>query len=247
MDRYVGLDAHAETCTLGVIGPSGRRLSSKVVETNGRELVEAIRSISGRVHLCLEEGTQSAWLHEILEPHVEEIVVTTPPENKGPKDDLRDAWARAEELRTGAVRTRIYKARQHLAGLRSAACTYRIATQDVVRVKNRLKAVLRARGILADGDVYDVKKRSEWLKQLPAFGHRAAAEWLGRELDELQPLREEAEDWLLKEAKSHPIIRKLQTAPGMGPLRTAQVVGIVGRRTGFARGGSSGATAGLRS
>ncbi len=42
MDRYVGLDAHAETCTQAVMGPSGRRLTSRVVETNGRALVEAI-------------------------------------------------------------------------------------------------------------------------------------------------------------------------------------------------------------
>ncbi len=228
MDRYAGLDAHAETCTLGVIGPSGRRLTSKVIETNGRALVEAVRGIGGRVHLCLEEGTQSAWLYELLEPHVAEIVVTTPPEAKGAKDDLRDALARAEELRIGAIRTRVYKAPQHLAGLRSAARTYRIATQDVVRVKNRLKAVLRSRGIRAGSGVYDKETRAEWLEQLPAFGHRSAAEWLARELDELQPLREDAEDWLLKEAKAHPIIRTLSTVPGMGPLRTAQVVGIVG-------------------
>jgi transposase len=64
------------------------------------------------------------------------------------------------------------------------------------------------------------------LKQLPA-GHRELAEWLGRELDALLPLREEAEERLLKEAKTHPITRTLGTAPGMGPVRTAQLVAIV--------------------
>jgi hypothetical protein len=53
------------------------------------------------------------------------------------------------------------------------------------------------------------------------------AEWLGRQLDQLEPLREEAEGLLLAESKKHPIIRKLSTAPGMGPIRTAQVVAIV--------------------
>lgn len=226
MDRYVGLDAHAQTCTLAVMGPTGRRLTSRVVETNGQALVEAIRGIAGRIHLCLEEGAQSSWLYEILEPQVSEVVVTVPEESKGPKDDLRDAWARADDLRTGRIRTRVYKAPQHLTALRSAACAYRMATQDVVRVKNRLKAVLRARGILADSDVYVPRSRSRWLKQLPA-GHRELAEWLGRELDTLVPLREEAEERLLKEAKSHPITRTLATAPGLGPLRTAQLVAIV--------------------
>lgn len=227
MDKYVGLDAHSQTCTFGVMSASGKRLTSSVVETNGRCLVDAVRSIPGEVHLCLEEGTQSAWLHEILSPHVGEIVVSVPEENRGPKDDLRDAWARAEDLRTGRVRTRVYKAPKHFAGLRSAACAYRLATQDMVRTKNRLKAVLRSRGILGDTSVYDTVARTKWLKQLPV-GHRQLAGWLGRELDELVPLRDEAEEWLAKEAKSHPIIRKLRTGPGMGPIRTAQLVAIVG-------------------
>jgi len=227
MDRYVGLDAHAETCTLAVMSPTGRRLTSRVVETNGRALVEAIGGISGQLHLCLEEGTLSAWLHEILEPHVAEIAVTMPGEKDGPKDDLRDAWARADEIRRGAIETRVYKAPKHLTGLRSAASAYRMATQDVVRAKNRLKAVLLSRGILADSSVYGTAARKKWLKRLPP-GHRQLAEWLGRELDAIEPLRDEAEEWLLKEAKAHPITRKLSTAPGFGPIRTAQLVAIVG-------------------
>jgi hypothetical protein len=111
MDRYVGLDGHAESCTFGVVGPSGKRLKSMVVETNGQILVDTVRSIPGRVHLCLEEGELSAWLHELLMPHVEELVVAVPRSSKGkPKDDLRDAFARAEELRIGAIATRVYKA-----------------------------------------------------------------------------------------------------------------------------------------
>jgi len=227
MDKYVGLDAHARTCTLAVMSPAGKRLKSMVVETSEALLVDAVRDIPGDVHLCLEEGTQSAWLHEILSPHVCEIVVTMPEKNQGAKDDLRDAWARAEDIRTGRVRTRVYKAPQHLAGLRSAACAYRLATRDVVRTKNRIKAVCRSRGIRADAGVYEPASRDKWLRQLPS-GPRELAEWLGQELDGLVPLRDEAEEWLLKEAKSHPIIRKLRTGPGMGPIRTAQLVAIVG-------------------
>jgi transposase len=197
-----------------------------VVETNGQVLKQAIRDIPGRIHLCLEEGTQSSWLYEILEPEVAEIVVTVPEECKGSKDDLRDAWARADDLRTGRIRTRVYKAPKHLTALRSSAVAYRMATQDVVRVKNRLKAVFRARGILAESEVYAARTRSRWMKQLP-IGHRELADWLARELDTLVPLREEAEERLLKEARAHPITRTLATAPGMGPVRTAQLVAIV--------------------
>ena len=31
--------------------------------------------IPGQRHLCMEERTQTAWLHEILSPHVQELAV----------------------------------------------------------------------------------------------------------------------------------------------------------------------------
>ena len=154
MERYVGLDSHARSCTLGVMSASGQRLKSLVVETNGSALIEAVRGIPGRVHVCLEEGTQSAWLYELLRPHVAEVVVAVIPERKGPKDDQRDAWARANELRTGSIETRVYKAPEHLAGLRNAVRAYGFAVTDVVRAKNRLKSVFLSRGMSADTSVY---------------------------------------------------------------------------------------------
>lgn len=42
MDRYIGLDAHASSCTVGVVSPSGKQLSPHVVETNGRALIEVL-------------------------------------------------------------------------------------------------------------------------------------------------------------------------------------------------------------
>lgn len=226
MDRYVGVDAHAASCTLAVMGASGKRLKSIVVETNGRALVEAVKAVGGRLHICLEEGTQSAWLYELLEPHAVEIVVTVAPETRGPKSDKRDAWTRAEELRTGAIRTRVYKAPSHFATLHNAVRAQLMAVRDLTRAKNRLRSVWRSRGVMPDRGIYDPQKRAEWLTRLPA-PYRRLAEWLGREIEVLEPLRDDAEDWLRREAKTHPIVRKLSTAPGLGTVRSAQVVAIV--------------------
>ena len=92
MERYIGLDAHGASSTFGVIGPSGRKLRKDVVETNGAALVNYLRNIPGRKHLCLEEGTHSAWLYEILSPHVEEIVVAGIGKRPGQKSDVIDAF-----------------------------------------------------------------------------------------------------------------------------------------------------------
>ena len=90
MDRYIGLDAHSSSCTLGVLRPSGTRLGSHVVETNAKALIEVLRSVPGPRHLYLEEGTLVSWLYEVLSPHVEEIVVTGVSESRGPKSDKLD-------------------------------------------------------------------------------------------------------------------------------------------------------------
>ncbi len=104
MERYIGLDAHGTSCTFAVIGPSGRKIRHDVVETNGAALVQYLKGLAGQKHLCLEEGTQSAWLFEILSPHVDELVVAGISQSRGQKSDVLDAYMRAEELRTNSIK-----------------------------------------------------------------------------------------------------------------------------------------------
>jgi hypothetical protein len=59
MDRYIGPDAHSSSCTVAVIGSSGKRLQTQVLETNAKVLIDFIRAIPGNRHLCFEEGTHS--------------------------------------------------------------------------------------------------------------------------------------------------------------------------------------------
>jgi len=115
MDTYIGLDAHASSCTIGLVGPSGKRLGSHVVETNANALIEVLRTIPGRRHLCLEEGTLASWLYEVLSPHVEELVVAAVSESRGPKSDKGGAFGLADALRIGAVRRAVYKERRRSA------------------------------------------------------------------------------------------------------------------------------------
>jgi hypothetical protein len=60
MDRYIGLDAHASSCTVATVGPSGRRLHSQVVETNAGALIRVLHGIPGTRHLLWVAKTPSA-------------------------------------------------------------------------------------------------------------------------------------------------------------------------------------------
>jgi hypothetical protein len=97
---------------------------------------------------------------------------------------------------------------------------------DLVRSKNRWRALFRSRGIKVDDDVYDPAKRKRLLSKLPA-SHRAAAAVLGEQLEALQDVHDQAEALLLEQAAKTPEVRRLATAPGIAAVRAAQIVAIV--------------------
>jgi transposase len=226
MERYIGLDAHTQTCTLCVMGPSGRRLGEYVVETNGEVLRERMRSIAGDKHVVLEEGTQSEWLCELLEPHVKELVVTQPLKRAGSKSDSIDGWELADRLRRDSLERTVFKSPKTYTALRQAARGYIAARGDLVRAKCRLNALYRSRGLQPNAEIYDPNERESWIQKLPPT-HRPLGEMLGKQLDVLAQSRRNAETWLLEEAERLPISRRLATAPGIGEIRAALLVAIV--------------------
>ena len=227
MERYIGMDVHAASCTLAVILETGRKLRDFPVETNGQALVEAIRMIPGHKHLVFEEGLQSAWLYETLCPHVDEIVVAGITESRGPKSDKRDAYGLAEKLRVGDLEKQVFKAPRQFTRLRELSRIHMTLVGDVVRAQSRIKSLYRSRGILVSGvNVYSVRPREGWQKQLCSSAQTRATR-LYDHLDFLLEQKEQAEADLLREAKKHPIVRILETAPGFGPIRAARLVPIV--------------------
>ncbi len=227
MDRYIGLDAHASSCTLGVVTPSGKRVGSHVVETNARCLIEAVRQVPEPRHICLEEGTLSEWLYEVLSPHARKVVVAAVSESRGPKDDRRDAFGLADDLRLGSIRRKVYKQRGRFGALGYLARGYRWARDDGVWVKNRLKSLYRSRGVnVAGPSVYTASKRVEFLGRLPRPA-RPLAELLYQEMDALVALKSEAQKAMLAEAKRNWEFRLVRSCPGLGPVRTAKLLPIV--------------------
>jgi transposase len=227
MERYIGMDVHAASCTLAVISEKGRKLKDFPVETNGQALVEAVRMIPGHKHLVIEEGLQSAWLYETLSPHVDELVVAGITQSRGPKSDRRDAYALAEKLRVGNLEKHVFKAPRQFSRLREFSRAHMTLVTDVVRTQARIKSVYRSRGVLVSGvDVYGARRREEWLAQLPSAS-RSRATRLYDHLDFLLDQKKQAEHDLLREARKHPIVKVLETAPGFGPIRAARIVPIV--------------------
>jgi transposase len=229
MERYIGLDVHSQTTAVAVVSGTGKRLGAKVVETRAPALIAAMKEVPGPRRLILEEGTQSAWLTEILRAFVQDVVVTVPEKRRhSAKNDIEDAYALAEGLRKGGLITRVFKPAA-VSSLRHALGLYEPLTKDLVRSKNRYRALLRSRGIKPQTkDAYDptVEELRQTLKELPS-GMRITAEATLEQIFYLEDLRSRAEDLLVSEAKTNPMYRKLLTAPGFGPIRAATLLAIV--------------------
>lgn len=226
MERYIGLDVHARSCTLAVVSAAGKRLGLHVVETSGAALRQVIATIPGNLHLCLEEGTQSAWIYELLKD-LGDVVVIVPDAHHGPKDDARDAWGLAECLRIGAIKRRVYKGCGPFSELRAAVRSYTMLRDDVRRTKNRLKAVYRSRGVMPPSSAaFHAERHQTWVRELPSEQARSA-ELLLEQLKAQEALWAKAEERLATASKKHSVVKLLATAPAIGPIRAAQIVATV--------------------
>lgn len=226
MHRYIGIDVHSESCTFAIMGATGKRLREATIETQGKLLRDFVRSIAGEKHVCIEESTHAEWICELLEPVADELVVTIPERSQGNKSDSIDAWRLADDLRRGNISRSVFKAPGRFTALRAAVKSYVVAQRDLVRTKTRLHSLYRSRGVQVDCGIYDPEQRTSWFVSLPP-AQRRYAELLSIQLDGLAHSRELAHEWLLEESKKVPIVQLLQTAPGIGEIRAAQIVALV--------------------
>jgi hypothetical protein len=76
--KYVGLDVHQATTSIAVLDSNGKLLSQSTVQTSAQEIRDFISGLSGTIHLTFEEGTQAAWLYDLIKPLVAELIVCDP-------------------------------------------------------------------------------------------------------------------------------------------------------------------------
>jgi transposase len=221
--KYVALDVHQATIVTSVREERGRVIARTILPTEAPAIVEYFRGMRGSIHVTFEEGTQAQWLHDLLVPVVDHVLVCNRrgASHEGNKADKLDADQLSELLRLGGLRG-VYHGSPHRATLKELARTYQNLVEDSTRVMQRLKALFRARGIQTAGrSVYLATQRAQWLTQLDERGVRFRATALYAELEVLQTLRPAAKSALLAEAQRDPAWPILRTIPFLGPVRVA--------------------------
>jgi len=99
--------------------------------------VDFLKGLSGEVHVTFEEGTQAAWLYDIIRSHVTALIVCNPQHNKllasGNKSDRVDARKLAQLLRAGMLRP-VYHGEHGTRTLKELVRSYECLVSDTARV-----------------------------------------------------------------------------------------------------------------
>jgi transposase len=228
--KFVAFDVHAKTTTFVVLNDKGKVVAQGVTETTADGLTSLVKGISGKIHLTFEESTQAAWLHERLHRHVAKLVVCNPRKNRRRqenKNDRVDALQLARWLRSGDL-SPVYHRDHGTKSLKELVRGYENVVDDRTRVKNRLKAIYRSRGLLTPGrDVYKPDERDDWLSKLDPVGLRTRAEWLHAQTESMDDLVKIAKKAVECEARRHAGCKLLKSVPGIAWIRAATIVAHV--------------------
>jgi hypothetical protein len=185
--------------------------------------------LGSAVHVAFEEGPQAQWLHDLLQPHCERVVVCNVrgrSETTNKSDRIDADWL-SEQLRLGALKS-VYHGSPTVAALKELVRCYTNLVDDSTRVMSRVKAIYRGRAIGTSGEaVYRPSQRAEWLARLEGRGARTRAGSLLAQLDVLLELRAKARAVMIAEARRQPGWKILRSLPFFGPVRVSLLLAIM--------------------
>lgn len=144
-DKDLALDVHQATIVADLHDADDRCLQRSIFEIKAAAVRDFIRGLSGTLHVVFEEGTQAAWLYDLIRPLAAEVVVCDPRHNQliasGNKSDNLDAHKLAHLLRLGAVKS-VYQGEAGLRTLKELVHCDDAVVSDLTRAKNRPEGAL---------------------------------------------------------------------------------------------------------
>jgi hypothetical protein len=77
-EKYIGLDVHQATIVVAVMDSTGKLVMESILETEAATILQFFAGLRGTLSVTFEEGTWSVWLYDLLNPHVDKLVVCNP-------------------------------------------------------------------------------------------------------------------------------------------------------------------------
>ena len=101
--------------------------------TEARAILSLVRGAGPRVHVVFEEGTQAQWLHDLLEPHAERVVVCNVrgKSEVSNKSDRIDSEQLSELLRVNSLKT-VYHGASSVLTFKELVRNYNSLIEDAI-------------------------------------------------------------------------------------------------------------------
>jgi transposase len=247
--EYGAIDLHARYSQIRIVDAEGRVIRDQKVVTS-RERLIAVFAGHGTLRILLESGTESEWVAEALEGTGHEVIVADP--NFAPmygerhrriKTDARDVAALAEANRRGWYRP----AYRRSAAQRAMNQQLRVRRQ-LVQMRTGMisvgRALLRQAGYrIGSGSSERVADRIAALPLPDVLGATLAP--LRRMLDAVSTEIRALDHDLESASRADPIVQRLRTVPGVGPVVALTFRAFVDDIRRFATAGQVSAAIGL--
>jgi len=226
--QYVGLDVHAKESTFCVLDEHGKKLKTRRVRGHWDKVLLQLVMVKGPFAVCFEASTGYGYLYERLSRIAKRVVVAHPGHlrlifRSKKKNDRVDAEKLAKLLFLDEVPP-VYVPSMDVRSWRRMIEYRHGLVGERTRLKNRLRALLRTRGIVAPKGLW-FKAGVAWLKGLD---FETDLDNLQRDIlvDELEAFNQRivrVETPLNATAQGHPGVQLLMTIPGVG-VRTAEAM-----------------------
>ncbi len=233
--KYIGMDAHSKNSYFVVLSRSGKVIHREKVETREDTILGFVRSVKGSKKLVYEEGVMSQWLYILLKNEVDELIVCQPPKSKGAKNDWIDATEIADLLRVNRLKS-VFHSDDILMNLRVLISGYDDLLQEIVRTKNRYKALYREAGIsIKDEDIYEDQ---ELLLKLDNEQRQLVGSSLYEQIQLSELHKQEYVKQLKQNIHNHNPVKLMKGIPGIGTIWANHIVAVMVTPYRFARKGN---------
>jgi transposase len=232
--KHIGMDVHSTTTDACVRNGQGVIVLRKRIPTTKQELVKLVQSISGHKRVVLEEDQMADWVTRVLEPHVDEVIRSQPQYNKLISDsedkcDRVDAASLSELLYLNRIKM-VHHPEIKYRTLREAVRAYWVASRELTRAKNRLKAWYLFNGLHETGPgIYSIRKRKQLIQSMKQEGRNTQLlELLYEQMDFCRQLKAKHIRMMRKVAKPFKdLVGVVRTIPAIGPISAYTFISLL--------------------
>jgi transposase len=225
------MDVHGTTTDACVRNGRGRIILRRRIQTTKAELERFIVTVPGSKRVAVEESQMADWVTRALKPHVEEVIRCQPQHNRlisksEDKCDETDSENLSELLYLNRLKP-VHHPAEAYRSLREAVRAYWIASRELTRAKNRLKAFLLFNGLHEIGKaIYCIRKRDRNLRRVEENQASVKlASLLFERIDQCRQLKSK-HIRILREAAEplQDLVRVVKTIPAIGPISAYSLV-----------------------